>query len=113
MALCEAGGREAASTPVVNPRHVTDGWLPLHAFVFQQADQLQKETSLSSPWADAFRLLLRLYPEAADTEAGGGYYCKTPHQLVCEFDLVPYYHRLLLPACTRGSGAASTGRHGG
>jgi hypothetical protein len=48
--------------------------------------------------ADAFRLLLRLYPEAAGTEGGLGAHNKTPYQLAVEKGLPVYYLRLLLRA---------------
>ena len=69
LAICEAGGREVVSA-VVHPTHDnnrTNGWLPLHYFIDHQDHHLRQE-SLLSPWADAFRLLLRLYPEAAGVE---------------------------------------------
>ena len=58
-----------------------------------------KTESLLSPWADAFRLLLRLYPEAASAEAGRNqYHKKTPYQLGVHFAFPAYHRRLLLRA---------------
>ena len=54
--------------------------------------------TLLSPWADAFRLLLRLYPEAAGTEGGRDYTLTTPYGLAVMGCLPAYYRRLLLRA---------------
>jgi hypothetical protein len=112
LALCEAGGREVVSAPVVVPVVAADdnndddgdrvinedeGWLPLHSFV-SLCSRAAKEDSLLSPWADAFRLLLRLYPEAAGIEGGRDYRFTTPYGLAVECDLPAYYRRLLLRA---------------
>jgi hypothetical protein len=51
-----------------------------------------------SPEADIFRLLLRLYPEAAAVEAGEGNGKKTPYQLAVEMRLSAYFRRMLLRA---------------
>ena len=98
--LCEAGGQEAASAAVVHPTNAQDthnGRLPLHYLIEFDADTL-----ISAPLseaADAFRLLLRLYPEAAGTEGGVGVgYKITPYQLAVENYLPAYYRRLLLRA---------------
>ena len=67
LAICEAGGREVVSA-VVHPTHDTNrtnGWLPLHNLIISEQGHYLRQESLLSPWADAFRLLLRLYPEAA------------------------------------------------
>ena len=98
--LCEAGGQEAASAAVVHPtraNHISNGQLPLHWLI-----EYNDDTPTSAPLselADTFRLLLRLYPEAAGTEGGVGVaYKKTPSQLAVDKDLPPYYRRLLLRA---------------
>ena len=51
-----------------------------------------------SALADAFRLLLRLYPEAAGIEGGIGARKMTPYRLAVMMDLPAYYRRLLLRA---------------
>jgi hypothetical protein len=56
------------------------------------------KTEPLSALADAFRLLLCLYPEAAGTEGGAEEDAKTPYQLAVDKKLPPYYHRLLLCA---------------
>ena len=99
LALCEAGGRDVASAPGVHPtdpNYFFNGWLPLHLMMF--ISHSLREASLLSPEADAFRQLLRLYPEAAGIEAGEGEYKKTPYQLAVEKNLPAYYRRLLLRA---------------
>ena len=49
--------------------------------------------------ADAFRLLLRLYPEAAGTEGGVGVaHKKTPYRMAVNKGLPFYFRRLLLRA---------------
>ena len=101
LLLCEAGGREAASTAIVDPtvndvRSSADGHLPLHWVIW-----LKESTLVSEPLsaaADAFRLLLRLYPEAASTEGGTGSKKKTPYRLAVDNNLPAYYLRLLLRA---------------
>ena len=96
--LFEAGGREAASTSVMHPtdaQYGLNGQLPLHWLINYHADAL---TSPLPETADAFRLLLRLYPEAAGTEGGLGANQKTPYQLAVDKDLPAYYRRLLLRA---------------
>ena len=97
--LCEAGGREAVSAAVqhpTDPRYYLNGWLPLHNFVTSYADTLKKQPL--SEAADAFRLLLRLYPEAAGIEGGVGDWKTTPYQLAVEHNVPAYYRRLLLQA---------------
>jgi len=97
--LCEAGGREAVSAAVqhpTDPRYYLNGWLPLHNFVTSYADTLKKQPL--SEAADAFRLLLRLYPEAASIEGGVGDWKTTPYQLAVEHNVPAYYRRLLLQA---------------
>jgi len=81
LALCEAGGREVARTRMGHPTrgHLLHGMLPLHAILNTDL----KLASLISPAADAFRLLLRLYPEAAGVRAGMN---GTPYQRACERD---------------------------
>ena len=95
--LCEAGGQEAASAAVVHPtdaQYAFNGMLPLHYLI--EFNALTLMTAPLSEAADAFRLLLRLYPEAAGTE--GGVLKKTPYQLVVDEGLPTYYRRLLLRA---------------
>jgi hypothetical protein len=100
--LCEAGGREAASTAVLHPtnaQYAYNGWLPLHNLIACIAVTLK--TGPLAEAADAFRLLLRLYPEAAGTEGGiGATHKRTPYQLALAVDhkLPAYYRRLLLRA---------------
>jgi hypothetical protein len=103
LALCEAGGREVVGAPVVYPanagedaRRHSDGWLPLH-WMANNGYILQR-TPLISPLADAFRLLLRLYPEAVSVKAGRSYYKKTPYHLAVDKGFSAYYLRLLLRA---------------
>ena len=99
VVLCEAGGREVASAPVVHPTNADfffNGWLPLHTMLLNRISQ-QAYSPLST-WANAFRLLLRLYPEAAGVEAGAGQYKTTPYQLAVDKQLPAYYRRLLLRA---------------
>jgi len=99
LLLCEAGGREVASTTIEDPDTDGDfynGWLPLHTLIEFQAETLTEK--LHSEVADAFRLLLRLYPEAVGIEGGKGGYKKTPYQLAVDHDLPAYYLRLLLRA---------------
>jgi len=97
--LCEVGGREAASAAVVhstNAQNYSNGRLPLHFLLDFNADI--RETEHLSATADAFRLLLRLYPEAAGTEGGVGAHNKTPYQIAVDKGLPVYYRRLLLRA---------------
>ena len=106
--LCEIGGQEQVRLPVAHPTRANfkyNGWLPLHYLTKWNAGSLRE--SLLSKEADCFRMLLRLYPEAAGIEgdvddddevehapvAG-----VTPIQLAVDDDLPPYYHRLLLRA---------------
>ena len=100
LLLCEAGGRDAASTAVLHPtypQHVYNGRLPLHWLIESSAGTLKR--CLISETADAFRLLLRLYPEAAGTEGGVGTENKfTPYKLAVAKGLPTYYRRLLLRA---------------
>ena len=99
LALCQAGGREVASAPVVHPtdpEYDFNGWLPLHSIVHY--GWRLKEASMLSPLADTFRLLLRMYPEAAGIEAGEGEQKQTPYQLAVDRGLPTYYRRLLLRA---------------
>ena len=113
LALCEAGGREVAIIPCVHPTEPEDtcnGWLLLH-MMCKRVHAFRLRESFVSPGADAFRLLLRLYPEAAGIEAGGGAERKTPYQLAVDQaqedpywaqydprDLPAYYFRVLLRA---------------
>ena len=98
--LIEAGGQEAASAAVVHPtraNHPYNGQLPLHWLINYNADTMT--SAPLSEAADAFRLLLCLYPEAAGTEGGVGVgNKKTPYQLAVRQGLLPYYRRLLLRA---------------
>jgi len=97
--LCEAGGREAVSAAVqhpTDPRHYLNGWLPLHSFVTFYAAILTKEPLSAA--ADVFRLLLRLYPEAAGIKGGIGVGKMTAYQVALQYDLPAYYLRLLLRA---------------
>jgi len=99
LLLCEAGGREAASTAIMHPTNVQDsrnGWLPLHILIDLNATTLKTEPL--SALADAFRLLLRLYPEAAGIKGGAGSDKKTPYRLAVDKGLPTYYRRLLLRA---------------
>ena len=96
--LCEAGGQEQVKTTVAHPtddNNGYNGWLPLHYLIDRQADSLRD--SLFSDEAGCFRMLLRMYPEAAGIEGGVGVaYKKTPYQLAVDKNLPPYYLRLLL-----------------
>ena len=98
--LCEAGGQEQVKTTVADPtddNNRYNGWLPLHYLIDRQADSLRD--SLFSDEAGCFRMLLRMYPEAAGIEGGVGVaYKKTPYQLGVGRNLPPYYLRLLLRA---------------
>ena len=98
--LCEAGGREAASTAILHPTDAQfgcNGWLPLHVLIRSQVDTLKMQPLSGA--ADAFRLLLRLYPEAAGIEGGvGAGNVKTPYHLAVTYNLPAYYRRLLLRA---------------
>ena len=102
LALCEAGGRTLVSAPIIHPTEADyggNGMLPLHAIVVVWASKL-KEESLLSPWADAFRALLRLYPDAAGIEGGSSSedMRTTPYHLAVDSGLPVYYRRLLLSA---------------
>ena len=98
--LCEAGGQELISLPVAHPTDADywlNGWLPLHYLITWNPDPLRD--SLLSKAADCFRMMLRMYPEAAGIEGGVGVdYKKTPYQLAVDKNLPPYYLRLLLRA---------------
>ena len=99
LLLCEAGGREAASTAILHPKiscDYYDGQLPLHWLIELNAGALR--TKPLGEVADAFRLLLRLYPEAAGTEGGKEREKTTPYHLSIEKGLPRYYRRLLLRA---------------
>ena len=100
LILCEAGGQEQVKTTVAHPtddNNRYNGWLPLHYLIDRQADSLLD--SLFSDEAGCFRMLLRMYPEAAGIEGGVGVaYKKTPYQLGVGRNLPPYYLRLLLRA---------------
>ena len=76
--------------------HLDNGRLPLHMLICYKNRTLTAEPLSAA--ADAFRLLLRLYPEAAGIEGGVGVHKKTPYQLAIEEDLPSYYRRLLLRA---------------
>jgi hypothetical protein len=69
-----------------------DGWLPLHGMVGRHGYRL-REASTVSPLADAFRLLLRLYPEAVSVELGGDQHKFNSFQQASD---LPIYHRRLL-----------------
>jgi len=96
--LCEAGGREAASIAIVLPvghyNSCRNGLLPLHRIIKYNANALERNPLSAA--ADAFRLLLRLYPEAAGTEGGVGGKKTTPYRLAVAYGLPTYYRRLLL-----------------
>ena len=95
--LCEAGGREAASTAVVTDAEDDDNEkLALHLLILCRPETLKKQPL--SVAADAFRLMLRLYPEAAGIEGGAEDYKKTPYHLAVDNGLPTYYRRLLLRA---------------
>ena len=69
--LCETAGQEQAMTQVAHPTNVNfhhNSWLPLHILIYKQNISLRD--SLHSKEADCFRMLLRLYPEAAGIEVG-------------------------------------------
>ena len=98
--LCEAGGQELVRLPSAHPTDTNckwNGWLPLHYLISWNARSLRE--SMFSKEADCFRMLLRVYPEAAGMEGGvGARYKKTPYQLATNNNLPPYYLRLLLRA---------------
>ena len=112
--LCEIGGQELVRTPIAHPTKANfgwNGWLPLHFLIKFQS--LSLHDTLFSKEADCFRMLLRLYPEAAGIESGvddedddddeevehAPVFKKTPYQLaVDDDDFPPYYLRLLLSA---------------
>ena len=98
--LCEVGGQEQVRLPVAHPTDVNignNGWLPLHYLIDRNAESL-RDSHLSKA-ADLFRMLLRMYPEAAGIEGGvGARYKKTPYQLAVDNNLPLYYLRLLLRA---------------
>ena len=99
LLLCEMGGRDVATTAFLHPADAEDldnGRLPLHMLICYKNRTLTAEPLSAA--ADAFRLLLRLYPEAAGIEGGVGVHKKTPYQLAIEEDLPSYYRRLLLRA---------------
>ena len=93
--LCETGGQEQVRVPVAYPtddNNWLNGWLPLHILIMRNSFR----NSLLSKATDCFRMLLHSYPEAAGIE--GVFYKKTPYQLAVDYDLPPYYLRLLLRA---------------
>ena len=95
--LCEVGGQELVRVPVAHPTDSDcqyNGWLPLHYLINFNAEELRD--SLLSKEADCFRLLLRMYPEAAGIEGGVGTDLETPYLLAVGENLQPYYLRLLL-----------------
>ena len=98
--LCEIGGQEQIKLPVAHPTNANDpcnGWLPLHGLINWNSKSLCDSLLLKE--ADCFRMLLRLYPEAAGVLGGVGARCnKTPYQLAVDKALPPYYLRLLLRA---------------
>ena len=98
--LCETGGQEQVRLPAAHPTEANyeyNGWLPLHYLIYWNARSLRD--SLLSKEADSFRLLLRLYPEAAGIEGGvGAWFKKTPYQLAVDENFPRYYLRLLLRA---------------
>ena len=87
-------------TTVAHPtddNNTWNGWLPLHFLIDVHAVSLRD--SLLSDEDACFRLLLRMYPEAAGIEGGiGAANKKTPYQLAVKKKLPPYYLRLLLRA---------------
>jgi len=98
--LCEAGGQEAAAATVLIPTHLHhegNGWLPLHLMICGDYAATLTTEPLSDV-ADAFRLLLRLYPEAAGIEGGVGAEKITPYRLAVEENVPAFYLRLLLRA---------------
>jgi len=103
VALSEAGGRTLLSTAISHPKstdYYRNGWLPLGTLVDRWGFKLKTE-SLLSPWADAFRLMLRLYPEAAGIEGGrndNNMCICTPYAVAVKEGLPVYYRRLLLRA---------------
>ena len=95
LALCEAGGQELIRAPIAHPTDADysfNGRLPLHSLITWNAESLRG--SLISKEADCFRLLLRLYPEAAGIEGS----VDTPYRMAVDKDLPLYYRRLLLRA---------------
>ena len=91
-----AGCRRHRHPETLDTQHEDNGWLPLHLLIDEHVDTLK--TQPLSEEADAFRLLLRLYPEAAGTEGGIGAHHKTPYRLAVDKGLPVYYRRLLLRA---------------
>ena len=97
--LCEVGGPELVRTPIVHPinnAYHRNGRLPL--YYLMRSTLLCSSPSPLSETADLFRLMLRLYPEAAGIEAGNRAVKKTPYQLAVQNKLEPYFLRLLLRA---------------
>ena len=97
--LCEVGGQEQVRVPVAHPtnnNYWLNGWLPLHYLIDWHDESLRN--SLLSKAADCFRMLLRMYPEAAGIEGGVGASKKTSYQLAVNEKLSSYYLRLLLRA---------------
>ena len=99
LLLSEAGGREAIATTILHPTNTEqflNGALPLHILINFNAATLSKDPL--SATADTFRLLLRVYPEAAGIGAGLGDQKKTPYELAVMNNVPAYYLRLLLRA---------------
>jgi len=98
--LCEVGGSELASMPVIHPTKQT-GWLPLHFLI----DRINKGHSPQPGFADLFPLILRWYPEAAGIEVQGKRCYNglgdvdvklTPYQMAVDKGLNTYYLRMIL-----------------
>jgi ankyrin repeat protein len=98
LALYEAGGIEPFKTPIAHATKATfflNGYLPLHSYIGAAS---HRRLSVVSEAADLFRWLLRLCPEAAGIEGGGGGAKRTPYQMAVDGELPDYYLRLLLRA---------------
>ncbi len=103
LVLYEAGGVEQFKAPVAHPAdatYVLNGYLPLHLFVNVNSIYSHNLTPpATSDYADVFRWLLRVYPEAAGIEGGvGAEWKRTRYQLAIDRNLPKYYRRLLLRA---------------
>jgi hypothetical protein len=97
QALCEVGGLEQVSMPVIHPtddNYYANGNLPLHGLLQFEDEEWQEDSFLSNR-ADVFRLLVRLYPAAAGVENKLN---RTPYSLTVERGMHDYYLRLLLRA---------------
>ena len=102
LALYDAGGVEQFTTPIAHPTdamHYENGYLPLHLFISPRPLSAPLRCNPVSELADVFRLLLRLYPEAAGIEGGvGAAFKKTPYQMAVDYKLSDYFLRLMLRA---------------